>query len=603
MCNLHFQTFHPTALQELEKSKILKRQANDKEASNGAPAEKQQKISFGKMSSTPQSTVDKLVLEYIITEMRPLRTVEADSFKALVMGLCPSATVMCRQTLKERINCAFDDMKTKLQSEFSNTDYICTTADLWSSANRSFLGMTAHWIDKQNLTRKSVGLACVRFLGTHSFDKIALAINQTHASFNIESKVVKTCTDNGSNMVKAFSVYSCPNDLNDSASFSHTTAAVTATDEAGAELGAESNGGDSDEEASEEEVTSFIPGVSDAIAKYKADSDDITLPEHLRCCSHTLNLVATTDAEKALNDNTYKKLYRQSMAKATALWNMTSRSTKAADAAFGIIGFRFSVPCITRWNSYYDATKKVLMAESKLNEVCKAVGVPALVQAELSFLKEYVMVMAPLAASLDILQGDQNCALGFVLPTLTVLKNKLSSMDLRVTKPLRDCLLNGIENRFGYAFTNRDFIMAAVTHPKFKLLWIDDATKRAEYSQLLEAAIVNLSNSTSSTDGVGGSSDNTSDDDFFAFNASAGGVGRSQKHLEYLNNKSKELAMLHSHTEMKQLFLRFNTCLPSSAPVERLFSSGALVLTKKRNKLSDKLFEKLLLLKLNRNYW
>jgi hypothetical protein len=245
------------------------------------------------------------------------------------------------------------------------------------------------------------------------------------------------------------------------------------------------------------------------------------------------------------------------------------------------------------------------MAESKLSEVCKTIGVPVLLQAEFSFLKEYIMVMAPLAASLDILQGDQNCALGFVLPTLTVLKTKLLNMDLRVTKPLRDSLLAGIDHQFGYAFNSQEFIMAAVTHPKFKLLWIDDAAKRAEYSQMLETAIVNVINSNNLYVGsVGtGTSDNVSDDDFLAFESAAVGVARSQKHLEYLNSCIKDLSMLHSHPEMKQLFLRFNTCLPSSAPVERLFSSGALVLTKKRNKLSDSLFEKLLLLKLNRNYW
>jgi len=94
-----------------------------------------------------------------------------------------------------------------------------------------------------------------------------------------------------------------------------------------------------------------------------------------------------------------------------------------------------------------------------------------------------------------------------------------------------------------------------------------------------------------------------SDDNFFAFNASSG-VGRSQKHLEYLNNSSKELAILHSHTEMNWAAMRSDTlCLPSSAPVERQFSSGALVLTEKRNKLSDSLFDKLLLLNLSRNYW
>jgi len=58
------------------------------------------------------------------------------------------------------------------------------------------------------------------------------------------------------------------------------------------------------------------------------------------------------------------------------MWNMTSRSTKAADAAFDIVGHRFSVPCVTRWNSSYDSVKKLIFVDDKkLSEVSKAVGV------------------------------------------------------------------------------------------------------------------------------------------------------------------------------------------------------------------------------------
>jgi len=46
------------------------------------------------------------------------------------------------------------------------------------------------------------------FAGKHSFDKIAASISQTHVNFHIETKAVMTCTDNGSNMVKAFTVFS-----------------------------------------------------------------------------------------------------------------------------------------------------------------------------------------------------------------------------------------------------------------------------------------------------------------------------------------------------------------------------------------------------------
>ena len=60
--------------------------------------------------------------------------------------------------------------------------------------------------------------------------------------------------------------------------------------------------------------------------------------------------------------------------------------------------------------------------------------------------------------------------------------------------------------------------------------------------------------------------------------------------------------MLNRHQKVKQLFLRYNTALSSSAPVEWLFSSGSLILSKKWNRLSDKLFERLLMLKTNKQF-
>jgi hypothetical protein len=93
----------------------------------------------------------------------------------------------------------------------------------------------------------------------------------------------------------------------------------------------------------------------------------------------------------------------------------------------------------------------------------------------------------------------------------------------------------------------------------------------------------------------------TDETDFFYFASSRSTP--SHKHLEFLNDTNKQISMLEKHPEVKQLFIRYNTCIPSSAPVERLFSPGSLVLAKRRNRLSDKLFEMLLLLKVNKRYW
>ena len=52
---------------------------------------------------------------------------------------------------------------------------------------------------------------------------------------------------------------------------------------------------------------------------------------------------------------------------------------------------------------------------------------------------------------------------------------------------------------------------------------------------------------------------------------------------------------------MKTLFIKYNTTLPSSAPVERLFSFGGITLSPKWSKLSDQTFEQLVLLRSNKD--
>ena len=85
-----------------------------------------------------------------------------------------------------------------------------------------------------------------------------------------------------------------------------------------------------------------------------------------------------------------------------------------------------------------------------------------------------------------------------------------------------------------------------------------------------------------------------SDDD----NQSANSI--ESEAMEYLSN-AKKLECLHKHSKIKRLFLKFTT-LPSSAPVERLFSLGILVLTPKRSRLTDGTFEKLLLMHYNKHF-
>jgi hypothetical protein len=187
------------------------------------------------------------------------------------------------------------------------------------------------------------------------------------------------------------------------------------------------------------------------------DSDDyIHLPIHHKCVCHSLNLIATTDADKALQTQAYSKIYHTSSGKIQAIWNAVHRTTKAADSISDIYkGKKLSVPCPTRWNSRFDAVQRLLEFRYQLGQICDILQVPKLKQPEIDFLSEYISVMEPLAVTLDQLQGDQNCFNGMLLPKLVQLRRQLNvyaGEQLIYCTPLVKCILTGLETRYNSMF-------------------------------------------------------------------------------------------------------------------------------------------------------
>jgi hypothetical protein len=107
----------------------------------------------------------------------------------------------------------------------------------------------------------------------------------------------------------------------------------------------------------------------------------IVLPTHIRCASHTLNLVGTTDANKALkNSATFSRLNHAAMGKCSALWNTCNRP-KSAEMIKEICGCDLITPCTTRWNSLY--VKKVLEKREFLQKLMPALKLPCFKDVEL----------------------------------------------------------------------------------------------------------------------------------------------------------------------------------------------------------------------------
>lgn len=145
-------------------------------------------------------------------------------------------------------------------------------------------------------------------------------------------------------------------------------------------------------------------------------------------------------------------------------------------------------------------------------------------------------------------------------------------------------------------YEKKDLIIAAGLHPKFKLNWLtgNKKTVAANYlGDLLEIrSNENSPNVEEPTLDI--------DDDFFDFRQK---VHSNEEELQqFLKSNNSNTEMLHNYPKLKNHFIKYNTPLPSSASVERLFSCGSFVLTPQRSHLNDDTMEHQLLLKINKNF-
>jgi hypothetical protein len=191
--------------------------------------------------------------------------------------------------------------------------------------------------------------------------------------------------------------------------------------------------------------------------------------------------------------------------------------------------------------------------------------------------------------------------MGILLPTLSSLRTCLSSIrpSLKSAGPLADAVIAGITKRFGHLEDSDDLILASVSHPKFKLRWIQADAARVRTKYLLLQAMQAKAAAADSNAAVAPSSGDSMS--FFCFYDSTPGNDGVQHELDLLlSDSARDICTLHRYPHAKEVFVSKNTSLPSSSPVERLFSIGGQIFTPRRNCLTDEHFEMLLLLRANK---
>ena len=313
-------------------------------------------------------------------------------------------------------------------------------------------------------------------------------------------------------------------------------------------------------------------------------SDDteplFTLPNHVRCAAHTLSLIATTDAKLALKTTSFSSIHHTAMSKASALWNKSGRP-KSAEVIKEVLGCSLRLPCVTRWNSLYDAIVLLLKHRDKLNETLQRLSLPIFRPNEINFLSEYVTVLKPIACALDRLQGEEDAFYGVILPTLFIVEGKLEELasrglsSLRYCRPLVDALLKELQKRFGcFLQLSREnpavvnAIIASTTHPYFKLRWLKlkPAYNDKETEDFVKCAVSNALEEELTSSTTDHSASDCDVDEYYGISKThQTKSSREMVLLSYLEDPDNSLDNIKKHREIKKVFLKYNTTLPSSA--------------------------------------
>ena len=144
---------------------------------------------------------------------------------------------------------------------------------------------------------------------------------------------------------------------------------------------------------------------------------------------------------------------------------------------------------------------------------------------------------------------------------------------MKLADPLVDAILAGLVT-FAVYSESEDLILASITLPQFRRRWLDEVKKRTRACLVVRIC---WQSGAGSREGirVWQCLCVSQEDDFFCYDSlpTQNTDARAQVDM-FLTETSTDIDCLHKFPLSNKLFLKYNTTLPSSAPVERLFSLG-----------------------------
>ena len=496
-----------------------------------------------------QQELTGAIVGFVTSDLMPLSIVESKAFRHLMGTAQPQFTMPSRKHLREKLipESAGDVMK-DLLSKLDKTENLALTLDIWTSRDmRSFIGITGHFVEDYHLN--NIMLACHRLTGSHTAENIHESYTRTVETFAVQAKVGFIVTDNAANMIKAFSL----------PGFDVLS--------------------DSDSDLDTVDIT---------------DQLDYLPPSRLSCFAHTLQLVV----KGGLKDTGQIKAV---LSKAAGLVSYVHRSTAATEILQGHC--KLEPANATRWNSQVKMLRSILRVPEDIIEQLDYSGKPT--KYERKVMQEVCDILQPFEEATDRVQGDKVVTASLFIVMIRGLWEELSILRETYNCRLVSTLQASLDRRLSKYEDMPCMKLAAVLDPRFKLDWCND-DEVTDVKQLLTEQLPMASTS----ELCRSEEPPHKRSRLLSFMKGRSSMpARESDTSDYLNEpcipENDDPLRFWCDNQARFLLLsrlakKYLAIPASSAPVERLFSVAGKIFRPERCRLTDDVFEDMMLLRCNR---
>lgn len=380
----------------------------------------------------------------------------------------------------------------KISDSLCQARRVAITTDIWTTDKcvDSYIGLTAHFVNRKTRKREVYRICCREFNVIHSGLNIARKFQVIFMEYNMETKVFKVLTDNASNMIKAVRDLKELKDGEELEIEEYDTDSSDDDDDfkdsASLCSGSDSEPEDVDEDTEVSEVDKF----TNDLERLQEDHEEAFKKknlERLPCIAHKVQLpiLRVTSLKKSKFGKLLRKVRR--LVKAYNKSGKAKKVLRNTGHKLRLVGF-----VKTRWWSDVAMVERVVKAaEYPGNALQKLINKMEwnfeITENDIANLKDYLDIMMPFKTLIERLGGEDRSTIHLVYPSIKELNNHLEELiKNNVQKTFCEALHHEFNNYFKFVLDPEDdsfesfYIIATFLDPFHKGAQDESMTKKAK---------------------------------------------------------------------------------------------------------------------------